>query len=326
MPLIKTGDAEDTHYKDVFDAETKGLKYFRLLKASYPNMEAGIKAFTRAYLASVSAVDECIGRVVEAVDSSGLKDNTIIVLTSDHGWNMGQKDYLFKNSLWEESARVPLIIRAPGIAKPGGVAEHPVALIDLYPTLADLCGLKGDTRKGEGGARLDGHSLRCFLEDPAREAWNGPEAALTVIYAGGASGNDPYKQHWSVRTRRWRYIRYNNGAEELYDHDRDPHEWENLAAQLGHDEIKHSLREIMRKMQGEMKTHARPKPDWDWFKAVDADKDNSVTLDEWLAWCKLSDQRNGRLYDEALRKQTFASRDQDKSGTLSRAELERAAR
>jgi Ca2+-binding EF-hand superfamily protein len=129
-----------------------------------------------------------------------------------------------------------------------------------------------------------------------------------------------------VRTRRWRYIRYNNGAEELYDHDRDPHEWENLAAQLGHDEIKHSLREIMRKMQGEMKTHARPKRTGDWFKAVDADKDNSVTLDEWLAWCKLSDQRNGRLYDEALRKQTFASRDQDKSGSLSRAELERAAR
>ena len=93
------------------------------MKQSYPDLEAGLKAFTRAYLASVAAVDECIGRVVDAVDNSPFKNNTIIVVTSDHGWNMGEKDYLFKNAPWEESTRVPFIIRAPGVTEPGGGSD-----------------------------------------------------------------------------------------------------------------------------------------------------------------------------------------------------------
>jgi arylsulfatase A-like enzyme len=237
LPIIKPGDAEDCHYKEVFDAEVKGLKYFRLLNESYPEKDAGVRAFTQAYLASVAAVDECIGQVVDAVDNSPLKDNTIIVLTSDHGWNMGEKDFLFKNSLWEESTRIPFVVRAPGVAKPGAVAEHPISLIDLYPTLIDLCGLKGDTRKNEKGARLDGFSVRPFLENPKNGKWDGPDGALTMVNADenaivdlpDEDYNNPEKQHWSLRTRRWRYIRYNNGMEELYDHGNDPHEWTNLA-------------------------------------------------------------------------------------------------
>jgi len=241
-PVIRPNDADDTHYKDVFDSNQKGLKYFRLLKESYPNLESALKAFTQAYLASVAAVDECVGRVIEAVDNSPFKNNTIILVTSDHGWNMGEKDYLFKNSLWEESTRVPLIIRAPGVALPGGIAEHPVSLIDIYPTLIDLCGLKGDTRKNNKGANLDGHSLRPFLKDPKSQTWNGPQAALTMIYAGNPTGNDPAKQHWSVRTRSWRYILYNNGAEELYDHNTDPYEWTNLAADTRYTKLKANLK------------------------------------------------------------------------------------
>jgi iduronate 2-sulfatase len=249
-PVIKDNDAEDCHYADVFDRDMKGLKYFRLLKESYPDLDSALKAFTQAYLASIAAVDECIGRVVDAVDKSAFKDNTIIVVTSDHGWNMGEKDYLFKNSLWEESTRVPLVIRAPGVAVRGGVAEHPVALIDIYPTLVDLCGLKGDTRKNSKGAKLDGYSMRPFLEDPKAETWDGPDAALTMIYAGGFTKNDPTKQHWSVRTKRWRYILYSNGSEELYDHDADPYEWTNVCNGGRYAKVKAGLRARLFQMTG----------------------------------------------------------------------------
>ncbi len=242
MPVIKENDAEDCHYADVFDKGQKGLKYFRLLKQSYPDLESGLKAFTQAYLASVAAVDDCVGQVIEAVDKSSIRDNTIIVVTSDHGWNMGEKDYLFKNSLWEESARIPLVIRAPGITSPGGIAEHPVSLIDLYPTLVDLCGLNGDTKKNSQGASLDGYSLRPFLNDPTAETWNGPSAALTMVFAGQGTNKDPARQHWSVRTKKWRYILYNNGSEELYDHDVDPYEWTNVSSDTVYENVKVDLK------------------------------------------------------------------------------------
>ena len=251
VPVIKAGDAEDCHYADVFDRDIKGLKYFRLLKESYPDLESGLKAFTQAYLASVAAVDECIGRVVDAVDKSGLRDNTIIVVTSDHGWNMGEKDYLFKNSLWEESARVPLVVRAPGVAVKGGIAEQPVSLIDIYPTLVDLCGLEGDTMKNAKGAKLDGYSFRPFLKDPKAGVWDGPDAALTMVYAGGHTGNDASRQHWSVRTKRWRYILYNNGSEELYDHDVDPYEWTNLCGEARLAKVKAGLKAKLLRMNGQ---------------------------------------------------------------------------
>ena len=254
LPVIKENDAEDCHYKENFPEEgkkqKKGLKYFRLLKASYPNMEDGIRAFTQAYLASVSAVDDCIGTVVDAIDNSPFKDNTIVVLTSDHGWNMGEKDYLFKNSLWEESARVPLVIRAPGVAKAGGVAEHPVSLIDIYPTLVDLCGLKKETKKNAQGRDLDGHSLRPFLVDPKSEKWDGRDTALTMVWAGPDSKMKAVNQHWSVRTKRWRYIRYRNGAEELYDHDKDEYEWTNLANNPEFAQIKKELKAKLLKHTG----------------------------------------------------------------------------
>jgi arylsulfatase A-like enzyme len=250
VPVIKPNDAEDCHYLDVFDRDRKGPKYFRLIRESYPDLQSALKAFTQAYLASVAAVDECIGRVVRSVDESRFKDNTIIVVTSDHGWNMGEKDYLFKNSLWEESTRVPLVIRAPSVAVPGGIAEHPVSLIDIYPTLIDLCGLKGDTRKNNKGAKLDGYSLLPFLKDPKSERWDGPDAALTMVYAGGYTKNDPSRQHWSVRTKKWRYILYNNGSEELYDHETDPYEWTNLCGQARYSKVKAQLRARIFRMTG----------------------------------------------------------------------------
>jgi len=214
----------------------------------------------------VAAVDHQIGVVLDAVDRSGLRDKTIVIVTSDHGWHNGQREYLFKNSPWEESTRVPFVIRAPGVTKLGGIAEHPVALIDLYPTLVDLCNLKGDTRKNDRGRRLDGHSVRPFLEDPTSRDWAGPDGALTMIYAGARSKTgltpaelkDPAKQHWSLRTERWRYVLYNNGAEELYDHANDPHEWTNLAENPDSVSIKKRLRDDLLRMSATGSRHALP--------------------------------------------------------------------
>lgn len=261
LPVILPDDADDTSFAEVLDPSQKGLRYFRLIGESYPDADRGLKVFTQAYLASVAAVDDCIGEVVEAVDRSSLRKNTIVVLTSDHGWQMGQKDYLFKNSPWEESTRIPLIIRAPGVTRSGGVAEHPVSLIDLYPTLIDLCGLSGETRKSEQGAPLDGHSMRPFLEDPKSCQWDGPGGALSMIYLGKSrkkytarQRQQPENQHWSYRTHSWRYILYNNGEEELYHHQDDPHEWHNLADSPECETIKNSLRRKMFELRNQSHT------------------------------------------------------------------------
>ncbi|OXU14390.1 sulfatase [Sedimentisphaera salicampi] len=250
VPMIKLGDKEDTHYLDVYDDDQKGPRYFKTLGESYSSIEEGLRHFTQGYLASVAAVDDCISKVLNALEASSLRDNTIVVMTSDHGWNMGEKDYLFKNSLWEESTRVPLIVRAPGLTKPGTRAEHPVSLIDIYPTLKDLCGLKGDTRKNSKGAKLDGFSMKPFLENPKSMHWDGPEAAISMIYAGGETGSDPMKQNWSVRTVNYRYIVYRNGAEELYDHRNDPYEWHNLAELSSSEPILNSLGRKLASMLG----------------------------------------------------------------------------
>jgi iduronate 2-sulfatase len=205
-----------------------GTRLFKNLVASYASRDEALKRFIQAYLASVASVDEQVGRLLDVVDRSPLKDNTIIVLTSDHGWGMGEKDYLYKNSLWQESTQVPLIVRAPGLAKAGAVCAQPVSLIDLYPTLVDLCNLTGNTTKSDKGHALDGHSMRPLLADPEAGEWSGPDEALTTLYKWRMK-YDPSRESYSLRSRDWRYIRYENGMEELYYTAADPYEWNNLA-------------------------------------------------------------------------------------------------
>ena len=158
LPDIKQGDAEDTFALsirgNVAEKEPNsqrtmdmGSRLYQDLVASYDTREEALKRFIQAYLASVASVDELIGNIMDVVEQTSLADNTIVIVTSDHGWGMGEKDYLYKNSLWQESTRIPLVIRAPGVAQPGTVSEHPVSLIDIYPTLVDLCGLTGETMK-----------------------------------------------------------------------------------------------------------------------------------------------------------------------------------
>ena len=234
LPVIKENDAADTFKHTVTCPEDnrcaeRGNKILESLVASFDgDRELALKKFIQAYLASVASVDDQIGLILDAVENSRLKDNTIVILTSDHGWGMGEKDYLYKNSLWQESTRVPLIIRAPGVSKAGAATEVPVSLVDLYPTVLDLCTLPSDTVKNKKGRPLDGFSLKSLLEDPMSGKWDGPDAALTAMYKW-AETYDPAVQNYSLRFRDWRYIRYENGKEELYHTAEDPKEWTNLA-------------------------------------------------------------------------------------------------
>lgn len=234
LPEIKQGDAEDTFKHTVTSDEDdrsgdRGTKMYDSLVASYGgDHELALKKFIQAYLASIASVDDLVGDILDEVDNTSLKDNTIVVFTSDHGWGMGEKDYLYKNSLWQESTRIPLAIRAPGVSKAGAASDIPVSLIDLYPTLIDLCDLPSDTTINEKGRPLDGFSLKPLLADPAGGKWDGPDAALTALYKW-ATYYDPAFQNYSLRSKNWRYIRYENEKEELYHTAEDPHEWINLA-------------------------------------------------------------------------------------------------
>jgi arylsulfatase A-like enzyme len=256
LPDVRPGDVEDTHVRAIRGipngeeptsprTEDMGLRLYSNLVASYPNRDTALRHFIQAYLASVASVDEQIGRILEVVDHSQLKENTIIVLTSDHGWGMGEKDYLYKNSLWQESTQIPLIVRAPGVTSDNQVCEQPVSLIDLYPTLIDLCGLQGQTMKNKKGHSLDGHSFKPLLENPVSGKWTGPDAALTALYKWRMK-YDPSKESYALRFKDWRYIRYENGQEELYNTLVDPLEWDNLAGHAEHADRLASYRQIMR--------------------------------------------------------------------------------
>jgi arylsulfatase A-like enzyme len=213
----------DVPSDDLNDVPDEGIKLSRANREDYLKIrDAGQwKQAVRAYLASISYADSLLGQVVDALDASAYRDNTIIVLWSDHGWHLGEKQHWHKSTLWEEATRVPLIIVAPGVASAGVDCDRPVGLIDLYPTLIDLCGL--DRKQG-----LDGVSLRPLLVDPDRE-WDRP--AVTVFKPGQAA----------VRSQQFRYIRYESGGEELYDHSVDPQEWRNLADDPRYADTKRAL-------------------------------------------------------------------------------------
>ena len=166
------------------------------------------RPLVRAYLASTTFMDSQVGRVLDALDAAGVTDNTMIVLWSDNGWHLGEKLITGKNSLWDRSTRVPLIFAGPGISR-GARCTQSAELLDIYPTLAGLCGLPAKSG-------LEGHSLVPQLKDAAAPR---PWPAITTHNPG----------NHAIRTERWRYIRYANGAQELYDMKADPHEWNNIA-------------------------------------------------------------------------------------------------
>jgi iduronate 2-sulfatase len=180
-----------------------------------PETDAAYASHLRhAYAASVSYVDAQIGRVLESIDSLGLKDNTVIVVWSDHGFLLGEQAIWGKHCLYEPALRSPLIVRIPNLPKPGVPSDALVETVDLFPTLLDLCGIPAFND-------LDGQSLRAQLMDPAQPS------------------GKPARGFWSnnqrtIRTQDWRYIRYGDGTEQLFDHRTDSSEQFNLASEKSH--------------------------------------------------------------------------------------------
>lgn len=200
------------------------------VRLSWLQREQQWKPLVRAYLASISFVDSQIGRVLEALEASGHADDTIVILWSDHGWHLGEKGITGKNSLWERSTRVPLIFAGPGIVA-GSRCEQPAELLDMYPTLVELCGLPSPAvpeSLHQRARTLEGHSLVPQLKDPAAKR---ESPAITTHNVG----------NHTIRTVDRRYIRYADGSEELYDLRTDPNEWHNLADQPAQVSVKESL-------------------------------------------------------------------------------------
>jgi arylsulfatase A-like enzyme len=179
------------------------------------------KEAVQAYLATITYLDGQIGRVLDAYEKSPHKDNTIIILWGDHGWHLGEKEHWRKFALWEEATRAPFIWVVPGVTKPGGICKSPVDFMSVYPTLCELTALPKP-------AWLEGDNIKPLLSDPAA-AWTG--VAITTFG----------QNNHAIRTDRWRYIRYADGTEELYDHSNDEYEWTNLAANPEHTALKASL-------------------------------------------------------------------------------------
>ena len=176
----------------------------------------------RGYLACISFTDDNVGRVMDALKASGHLDNTIVVLWSDHGFHLGEKRSHTKFTLWEESTRVPFIIWDPrGQAGNGKICAEPVGLINVYRTLCEMTGLSPPKY-------VDGKSLVPWLQNPAKPTEN---PAMTTWGRG----------NYSLRSKTWRYTRYFDGTEELYDHTQDPQEWTNLASDPKHAEMKQTL-------------------------------------------------------------------------------------
>ena len=175
------------------------------------------KELVYGYLACISFVDDQAGKVIEALENSKYADNTIVVLWSDHGQHLGEKKHWRKQALWEESTRVPLYFKVPGQKTSGLECNRITSLLDIYPTLVDLCGLPE-------AKKLEGRSLAPLIQNPDME-WD--QAVLSTWY---------YKNH-SVRSENWRYIQYRDGTEELYDHRKDPGEHMNLVGDPEYAEI-----------------------------------------------------------------------------------------
>jgi choline-sulfatase len=196
-----------------------GGRRFLVSGASTPDMW---KKMIWGYCATNSFADWNLGRVIEALDQSAYSKNTIVVVISDNGFHCGEKDHWEKSTLWHMADYVPMLIRTPETK--GSVCTNPVSLVDIYPTLAEYCGL------GQPQSKLDGISIVPYIKNPAMKS---ERAVLTT-----------YGEHYSGVTDGWyRYIQYPDGSEEFYDHEMDPHEWNNIISNPDIQRIKEKLQQ-----------------------------------------------------------------------------------
>jgi arylsulfatase A-like enzyme len=196
---------------DMADIPPAGVRMAHPETDHVPMVKSGRwKEAVQAYLATIAYCDMNLGRLLDAFEKSAYKDNTIICLWGDHGWHLGEKHHWRKFALWEEATRSPFMWVVPGVTKPNTICERTVDFMSIFPTLTDLCGIPTPKHN-------EGESIRALLANP-QAAWD--KAGVTTYR---------YKNH-SARTAGWRYIRYANGDEELYDETKDPNEYTNLAA------------------------------------------------------------------------------------------------
>ncbi len=208
VPQDVPGDLDDV------PAAGRKLADFRVADLELILEHDALAEVVRSYTACIRHADSLIGRILDALDSSPYSDSTVVVFWSDHGYHFGEKHHFAKDTLWERSSHVPLAVVAPGVTTPGSTCSRPVSLLNLFPTLTDLCALPGSPE-------TEGVSLRPLLEDPSR-AWERP---AIVTFGRG---------NHAVRSERFRYIRYATGEEEFYDHATDPGELTNLVSDPGH--------------------------------------------------------------------------------------------
>ncbi len=220
LPEVDPEDVEDLPPEGKnLAAGFGGLKHSDILK--YGEWKSAVQA----YLATITFADDCIGLILDALNASPYKDNTIIVAWSDHGYHLGEKNHWMKFTLWEESTRVPFTILAPGVTVANSTHGNPVSLLDIYPTLIDLAGLPSSNN-------MDGESLVPILKDPTKN--RSRPVLITYSTRGHALKNATHK-----------YIRYSGGGEELYDHTTDPDEWTNLAGKPGSSAVINDLKKYM---------------------------------------------------------------------------------
>jgi len=202
--------------------------------------EQGQRETIRAYYASITFLDANVGRVLDALDRLGLADNTIVVFLSDHGYHLGERGQWMKQTLFERSARAPLLVAGPGVSARGRATSRIVEFLDIYPTLADLAGLSAP-------AGLQGRSLKPLLSNP-EASWDHP--ALTQVRRGAGSATF---MGYSVRTERWRYTEWDSGARgvELYDEVNDPNELRHLATDARHRKVVDDMQRLLRDIRGQ---------------------------------------------------------------------------
>jgi len=215
LDKIQLPDPPEEDMKDIPEIAKTNFStgYARLLRA-----KGKWRIAVQAYLASMSFADDCVGHVLESLENSQYKDNTIVVFWSDHGWQLGHKDRWEKFTLWHQSTNAPMVIKTPQ-SKAAGICETPVSFLDIYPTVVDLLGYPQPEY-------LEGHSLTPLLEDVQYD-W--PWPAVICHYEWPHKVEGPKHHHHSVEFKNWNYILYTDGSEELYDHRNDPIEFYNLA-------------------------------------------------------------------------------------------------
>lgn len=202
------------------------------------------KEWLQAYMACVAFIDDQVGTVLDALEESPHADDTIVILTSDHGFHVGGKESLYKQTLWDSGTRIPFIVAGLKGMPKGVTCQQPISLIDVYPTFNDLCRLPKNPHKGRSGYPLDGHSIKPLLLNP-KGKWMGPKVAISALPGKDHSQHRQHigtlYPHFSVRSQDWRYSLTSDGQEELYHYPTDPNEFTNLAGNSDHARIKARL-------------------------------------------------------------------------------------